>query len=515
MGRLLLERNPVLYERLCNLGSKLHLYHGSKENKDLEKAIRFLQPMMSISVEGVISAGRFVALVSFLATLIALFLFSMNLFIAISFSFVILILSYFVIVSYPVSLMNSYKLSLSEEADMVFEQFILIFQSGGTIFDAIEMVAKSSHPYLSAAFKNMLAEINRGTSPETCLMEFAKNQPSDDLRRYFTGIISALEQKTEVLEFLSGESFEADLALRQKNLELESRLLIVAALVTYVPIMFTLSISLSGFATNPAVLLIAPMFILMNALFASRFAKQFSAYFDRPQSSGISVPSQKDIIDEYDEFLNFMILLGERLRLGDTLEVALSEVRDDVGTEVQRLLDPALNAIYGVNKGIEDAMNMAADMALGQRVANMLQMISSMCQVSATDAGDRISKIATRLVKRSAVAKERDSIIAAQKLKVYLLSFTSAVVLGLLASLAPFLNIGSILSGGFVWVPGSITLFDIFPLIATLQIVTISTGYMNTRMVNGAHPILLGILCGLSFLISFQLSGLIMGLSNS
>ncbi|MHA1577235.1 MAG: hypothetical protein ACTSU3_07725 [Candidatus Thorarchaeota archaeon] len=505
----------MLYERLCTFGTKLNLNYGSKNNRDLEKAARFLRPMMSISAEGVISAARFVALLSFIASVTVLFLLNVNILIAISFALIILILSYFVVVSYPVSLMNSYKLSLSEEADIVFEQFILVFQSGGTIFDAIEMVTQSNHPYLSAAFKRMQVEINKGKAPEICLMEFAKNQPSDDLRRYFTGIISALEQKTEVLEFLSGESFEADLALRQKNLELESRLLIVAALVTYVPIMLTLAVSLSGFATNLAVILIAPLFILMNALFASRFAKQFSAYFDRPQSSGISIPSQKDIIEEYDEFLNFMILIGERLRLGDTLEVGLSEVRDDVGFEVQRMIDPAHNAIYGVNKGIEDAMNIAANLALGQRVANMLLMISSMCQVSAIDAGDRISKIATRLVKRSAVAKERDSIIAAQKLKVYLLSFTSAVVLGLLSSLAPFLNIGSILSGGPAWSPGSISFIDILPLVATLQIITISTGYMNTKMVNGAYPILLGLLCGLSFLISFQLSGLILGLSNA
>ena len=360
----------------------------------------------------------------------------------------------------------------------------------------------------------MLSRIERGVSPEKCISEFAKNQPSEDLRRYLVGILSALEQKTDLLEMLSGESFEADLALRQKNLELESRLLIVAALATYLPIMITLSISLSGFATNPLVLLIAPVFISVNALLTSRFSRQFSAYFDRPRDTGIIAPSQREIIEEYDEFLNFLILLGERLRLRDTLEVALTEVHEDVTLEVQRLIDPVIDSIYGGSKGTSEAMKVGANLALGQRVSNMMNMVATMCETSAKDAGDRITKIAARLVKRSSVAKERDSIIAAQKLKVYLLSLTSALVLGLLGSLSPFLNLGGLLSEGPIWTPGSFSLIDVTPLLLTLFLITTSTGYQNTRMVSGSRAALIGLLCGLLFLVTFFISASILGLNT-
>ncbi|MGY5855147.1 MAG: type II secretion system F family protein, partial [Candidatus Thorarchaeota archaeon] len=422
------------------------------------------------------------------------------------------VLTYYIVITYPISLMNSYKQGLSEEADLVFEQFILVFQSGGTIFDAIEMVAQSDHPYLSNAFKQMINKINEGTPPETCLMEFAKDQPSDDLRRYFTAIVSSLEKKTDLLDTLSGESFEADLALRQKNLELESRLLIVAALVTYVPIMFTLAASLAGYATNMLVVLVAPVFILMNALLKSRFSRQFSAYFDRPRETSLVPPTQKQIISEYDAFLNFLILLGERLRSGDTLEVSLAAIRDDLEVEVQRLVDITLNVIYKEEESIVEGMARASEEALGQRVSQMLNMIAIMCETSAQAAGDRLSKIATRLVARSAVAKERDSIIAAQRMKVYLLTLTSAAVLGMLASLSPFLFIGSLLSQGPTWTPGSITTLDILPLLLTLGVTTLSTGYQNTRMVGGSRPVVLGLVCGLLFWISFALSSGMMGL---
>jgi hypothetical protein len=140
-------------------------------------------------------------------------------------------------------------------------------------------------------------------------------------------------------------------------------------------------------------------------------------------------------------------------------------------------------------------------------------MIVLMCEASTIQAGDRLTRIAARLVKRSAVAKERDSIIAAQKLKVYLLSYTSAVVLGLMASLSPFLYISSLLSDGFMWNPRQYGLIDIIPLIVALFIITFSTGYQNTRMVGGLRYRMVGFICALLFSISLILSASILGLS--
>ena len=483
------------------------------DDRELARAVRFLSPMMTITAEGVVAAAYFSTGIILILSLFLLTIFGVNLFITIPLSIMASLVTYYIIVSYPISLMNSYKLGLSEEADLVFEQFILVFQTGGTIFDAIEMVAQSDHPYLSNAFRLILGRIAVGVPPETCLMDFAKDQPSDDIRRYFTAIVSSLEKKTDLLDELSGESFEADLALRQKNLELESRLLVVAALVTYVPIMFTLSISLSGYATNPIVLLIAPIFIVLNAILRSRFSRQFSAYFDRPRDDSVLAPTQKEIVTEYDEFLNFMILLGQHLTTGDTLEVALTSVREDLEPKAQKLTDIAIHAIYQERLSSSEAMDLASKAALGQRVSQMITMISLMCETSTHSAGNRITRIASRLVKRSSVAKERDSIIAAQKMKVYLLTLTSAAVLGMLASLAPFLFIGSLLTQGPTISLGSLTTLDIAPLLGALAISTLSMGYQNTKMVSGARPILMAMICGLIFWISFALSSSLMSIN--
>ncbi|TFG32914.1 hypothetical protein EU528_01800 [Candidatus Thorarchaeota archaeon] len=501
---------------MCNSASRMvPLSWKSKrtDDRELTRAVRFLSPMMIVTAEGVVAAAYFSTVIILILSLGLLTVFGVNLFITVPLSIMASIITYYIVISYPISLMNSYKLGLSEEADLVFEQFILVFQTGGTIFDAIEMIAQSDHPYLSSAFRQILGSIAEGIPPETCLMDFAKDQPSDDIRRYFTAIVSSLEKRTDLLDELSGESFEADLALRQKNLELESRLLVVAALVTYVPIMFTLAISLAGYATSMTVLLIAPVFIALNAILRSRFSRQFAAYFDRPRDESVLAPTQKEIVTEYDEFLNLMILLGQHLTTGDTLEVALTSVRDDLELKAQKLVDIAIHAIYQEGLSSSEAMELASKASLGQRVSQMITMISLMCETSTHSAGDRITRIASRLVKRSSVAKERDSIIAAQKMKVYLLTLTSAAVLGMLASLAPFLFIGALLTQGPTISLGSLTVFDIAPLLGALGISTFSMGYQNTKMVNGARPLLMAMICGLIFWISFALSSSLMSIN--
>ncbi|MBD3407665.1 MAG: hypothetical protein GF411_16225 [Candidatus Lokiarchaeota archaeon] len=507
-----------MYERVCQFSSRLPIigkFGPRYEDRDLTKAVTFVQPMMKISVAGVVSAAYFSGLLSFILLFLLLFLLGTDLLVIFPLAFITAIITYYVIISYPVSVMNRYRLTLSEEADLLFEQFILVFEAGGTIFDAIEIVAQSNHEYISNAFQEILGKIDQGIPPEECLSEFAKNQPSDDLRRYIMAILSALEKKTDLLQMLSGESFEADLSLRQKNLELESRLLIVAALITYVPIMFTLAASLAGWATNPAILVVVPLFILLNIILRSRFSNQFSAYFDRPRNPELVGPTQKEILEEYEEFLNFMMLLGERMSNGDTLEVALSEVRDDVDVEVQRLIDPAIHSIYGEEQDIHTAMKKASEQALGERVSNMILMVSRMTEVSSIEAGERITRIAARLVERSAVAKERDSIIAAQKMKVYLLTLTSSIVLGLLVSLAPFLSIGSLLSSGPMWSPSLVSYVDILPLYLSLGIISLSSGYQNTLMVSGNRPKVFGIVCMLLFWITAALTSSFLGLDYS
>ncbi|MGV9170898.1 MAG: type II secretion system F family protein, partial [Promethearchaeia archaeon] len=370
-----------------------------------------MSPLISLSVPSVYAAAYLVSitvLVGIAAFLLAL---QSTVFLLVPVALLGGALFYYVIVTHPERVMDRYKIMLSEHADMIFEQFVLVYASGGTIFDAIEMVAQSDYPYLSTAFRDMLLQIQDGAPPEKCLTEFAKNQPSKDLRRYITAILSSSERETGLLNSLSGKSFEADMALRQKNLELESRLLIVSALSTYLPIVITLAISLSGFAQNWVVLLIAPLLMGIHYSLKSRFAEDFSVYFDVPNPDSKERYSQQEAIDEHDEFLNMLMLLGERLAFGDTCEVAIREIRDRVNPPTDSLLEVILASIYIREESLSDAFHEASDHAIGLRVARLLRIIPLMCERSAREAGGRIIQIASRLVERSATAKERDSII--------------------------------------------------------------------------------------------------------
>ncbi len=507
----------VLYERLCRIGERLGILYTilrPREDRELERAVKFLRPVMTVSVPAVIATARIMALLTLVSLMGLLLSIRLHPIASAPLSIMIAFLVYYAIVTYPVSMMNRYRVELSEESDIMFEQFLLVFEAGGTIFDAIEMVAGSGHPYLSPAFQMILSQIADGIPPERCLMEFAKNQPSDDVRRYITGVVSALEQKTDLLEILSGESYEADLALRSKNLELESRLLIVAALMAYVPMLLTLALSLSGLTRSPLILIFAPIFAAMSVFFRSRFTKDFSAYFDRPVETGIMAPSQREIIQEYEEFLNFLILLGERLRLGDTVEVALRAVRDDLAPEIQRLVDVSIHMIYTEERSLAEAMRAASQLALGQRVARMMMIIPAMAQISAQGAGERLTKMAGRLVKRAALAKERRAIIDAQRLKTYLLTITSAIVLGLLASLSPFLYLSGLIGQENQWPPSGHVMTENWPLVVMLLVTVYSSAHQSTMTVSGSHPRLMGIVCTLLFWTSYVTSSLYLGMTG-
>ncbi len=476
----------------------------------MERATRFLSPLMRITPESVVAGGYLYALLTLIIVFLVGAAVNLSLIMIVPLALINALFVFYAFVSYPVNRMNAYRLTLSEETDIIFEEFLLVYQSGGTIFNAIQMIAESEHPYLSQMARDMLAKIQEGVPPETLLSEFARNQPSEDLRRYIIAILSAMEDKTDLLESLSGESFEADMTLRSKNLELESRLLIVAALVTYTPIMFTLTASLAGFATSPMVLLMVPILVGLNALLRTRFSKAFAAYFDRPQREGVMAPSQREIIREYDEFLNVLMLLSERLRTGDTMEVALAKIKDEASPEVKPIIDRAVERIYNDEVSLQEAVEDAASLALGQRVAGLFKLAAKMCEMSATDAGERLGKIVSRLVKRSAVAKEREAIINAQRLKVYLLSLTSSIVLGLLSSLAPFLFVAALFQGTDVSF-GAISIQELAPLLITLFITTVSTGYQNTLMINGRRPLLMGLINGILYWLSFVSAGSMMG----
>ena len=128
----------MIYERLCHIGERVPLFRRVGErsqDSELRKAAKFLSPIMDITVIGVVSASYLIGFLSLLSVFLALTVFQVSVLIALPLSAIFSVIAYYSVISYPVSLMNGYRLSLSEEADIVYEQFVLVFQSGGTIFE--------------------------------------------------------------------------------------------------------------------------------------------------------------------------------------------------------------------------------------------------------------------------------------------------------------------------------------------------------------------------------------------
>ena len=106
----------MIYERLCNFSSRIPPFSRitrKSEDRELTRAVRFLLPLMTITSQGVVAASYLMDTTTLILTLLLLTFFVDNLLITIPLSAMACLVAYFIVISYPISMMNSYKLGLS------------------------------------------------------------------------------------------------------------------------------------------------------------------------------------------------------------------------------------------------------------------------------------------------------------------------------------------------------------------------------------------------------------------
>ncbi|MEE8182340.1 MAG: hypothetical protein V3T87_03410, partial [Candidatus Thorarchaeota archaeon] len=75
-----------IYSRVCNVSARVPLfsYLGNRsKNRELEKAVNFLAPLMILNVQGVMAAAYFMSTAVFVLLLLIAFLLEISLFLSI------------------------------------------------------------------------------------------------------------------------------------------------------------------------------------------------------------------------------------------------------------------------------------------------------------------------------------------------------------------------------------------------------------------------------------------------
>ena len=158
----------------------------------------------------------------------------------------------------------------------VLEELVTLFQTTGSVFESIEYVSKGDYGPISMAFAEMIIPLNRGTTPEQLLRQFAASQPSMTLRRGLLTFIQFIESSATNLESVINDAHE-DLQRRYQRLTMqwESRMMVIAGVLVFLPIIFILGASLRGLSSHPLVLLLPiSQFIFSKLMISALLPKE-------------------------------------------------------------------------------------------------------------------------------------------------------------------------------------------------------------------------------------------------
>ncbi len=192
-------------------------------------------------------------------TIIVLSLF-VNIISAFVLGITIALMSYFVIMNGIISRFNRQLVQIEKVTPYILEELVTIYLTTGSVFEAIQYVSKGEYYLVSSAFSKMIMPLNQGETPEQLLMSFATNQPSFTLRRGLVAFIQYVESSTSNLDAVIVDAHE-NLQRRYEKLTIqwESRMMVYAGLLVFLPIIIILGVAIRGLADNPLILLL-PVF---------------------------------------------------------------------------------------------------------------------------------------------------------------------------------------------------------------------------------------------------------------
>jgi hypothetical protein len=176
---------------------------------------------------------------------------------AIILAITVALVSCLIILNSPISKYQRKLVRIERATPHVLEELATIYLTTGSVFESIEYVSKGDYDIISSAFSEMISPLNCGVSPERLLRRYAINQPSINLRRGLLTFIQFVESSTTNLEAVILDAHE-DLQRKyeRRTLQWESRMMVIAGVLVFLPIIFILGVAIRGLANHPLVLLL-------------------------------------------------------------------------------------------------------------------------------------------------------------------------------------------------------------------------------------------------------------------
>lgn len=166
---------------------------------------------------------------------------------------------------------------VERETPYALEELATIYLSTGSVFDAILYVSQGHYGAVSSALGQMIPLLNAGLPPESLLTEMACKQPSSTLRRGVLSFVNLVQTNSANIDAVITDSHE-NLQRRFEHLTLqwESRMMVYAGLLVFLPIIIVLGLAVRGLCGNPLVLSIPALLFALSGLLRKALLPDYS-----------------------------------------------------------------------------------------------------------------------------------------------------------------------------------------------------------------------------------------------
>jgi hypothetical protein len=402
------------------------------------------------------------------------------------------------------------KVTISSQVPLILQEIILSSAGSGSIFDLVMLVAKGNHGIVSKAFAKIARRISNGEAPEKLVRRYANSQPCDSLRRYLVDAIAANLEWDELKKVLRERKGEAEYEYQKYTMQVESRVLLIVGLGTFLPIIFSVAVLMNSMSNNTfSSIIVATLFIVLLLLMQNLLMKPIRG----TEILGAQVANRKNGLlnrttkQELQELMVVLSLMGESLHIeGVSPEAALRATGEAYDGWLEPILRDTISKILYNGETFDIAWLSLGDKFTSGQCRQIIGMLPQMLEKTAEEAGERLVEVVSYIRENQGLIEERENVITAQRFKAKLLSLFSSAALGLIGALAPlFSMVGTQEPSTSPF--GLPTLgHDIMIPTVVLLLMTVINTFNAMKTVGADKPILYTFFCSSVFLVVFATS---------
>ncbi|MHA1268203.1 MAG: hypothetical protein ACTSPY_00330 [Candidatus Helarchaeota archaeon] len=408
------------------------------------------------------------SMISFLICFISIFLsfYFINYYISIFISLIFGLIISKKVYSYLIIQYRIHKDNFLQYLDLIYQDFLLIINSSGTILDCVKYIAQSKYPVISDYFKNIQKRINMGYVPEVLLIEFLEITSNQTFKENILSLISSNLNKKFITNNNPEFSIELKTKFQKQTTILESKLTIITTINIFLPII-TITIFSIYFASNLYLffLLIPFHLLLLNLLKKSLLNKDFTFL-------GNIIGYEKEL----NQLINLLTTFANYLRLGNSPEVSLFKSFKLMETKSEYSSEKYNITIR--NYTFDEVWNNLENRFLENQSRILLRLVSKMIKKNSIETGIRIKNILDNIKSNKRIVAKRKLLLKSVQFKLIILLIILSSLMGLMANILPIFGqfFQIIIGNQYINISDlSISINNIVPILITFLVIIFFT----------------------------------------